>query len=33
MVKVLVSIPKDPLERVDREAERRGMTRSGLSPI
>jgi predicted transcriptional regulator len=30
MVKVLVSIPDDLLERVDREAERRSMTRSAL---
>jgi predicted transcriptional regulator len=30
MVKVLVSIPEDLLERVDREAEQRGLTRSGL---
>jgi hypothetical protein len=30
MVKVLVSIPDDLLERVDREAQRRSMTRSAL---
>ncbi len=30
MAKVLVSMPDDLLERVDREAERRGATRSGF---
>jgi predicted transcriptional regulator len=30
MAKVLISMPDDLLERVDREAERRGATRSGL---
>lgn len=30
MAKVLISMPDDLLERIDREAERRGATRSGL---
>lgn len=30
MAKVLISIPDDLLDRVDREAHRRGTTRSGL---
>lgn len=30
MVKVLISMPDELLERVDREAERRGVTRSGF---
>lgn len=30
MAKVLISMPDDLLERVDREAERRGATRSGF---
>jgi predicted transcriptional regulator len=30
MTKVLVSIPQDLLDRVDREAQRRGLTRSAL---
>jgi predicted transcriptional regulator len=30
MAKVLISIPDELLERVDREAERRGATRSGF---
>jgi predicted transcriptional regulator len=30
MAKVLISLPDDLLERIDREAERRGATRSGL---
>lgn len=30
MAKVLISMPDDLLERIDREAERRGVTRSGL---